>query len=300
MTQRGIDHYRMTLPAVVVHGGAGNPRAGRVEDEAPYHEALLAALAAAREYPGDALSAVEAAVRTMEDAPVFNAGRGSVLTSEGKVEMDAAIMSGETLRAGAVAVVRTVRNPVSLARALMEGSDHVLLVGAGAERLAAELDLERMDPEWFVTDSQKRRLARDEGDRKGTVGAVVLDNQGRLAAATSTGGMRGQRPGRVGDSPIVGAGTYADSACAVSATGDGEHIMSVVAAHEISALMRYDGVSLSEACDTVMHGRLEPLGAEAGMIAVDSQGNIAMPFNTAIMHRGWQVGGGEPQTAVGR
>jgi beta-aspartyl-peptidase (threonine type) len=290
----------VTLPAVVVHGGAGNPRAGRVEDEAPYHEALLEALAAAREHPDDALSAVEAAVRAMEDAPVFNAGRGSVLTSEGKVEMDAAVMSGETLRAGGVAVVRTVRNPVSLARAVMEGGDHVLLVGAGADSFAAELGMERMDPEWFVTESQRRRLTRDEGDRKGTVGAVALDTRGYLAAATSTGGMRAQRPGRVGDSPIVGAGTYADSACAVSATGDGEHIMSAVAAHEISALIRHRGLSLVDACDTVMHGRLEPLGAEAGLIAVDAQGNMAMPFNTAIMHRGWQLRDGEPGTAVGR
>jgi beta-aspartyl-peptidase (threonine type) len=289
----------VTLPAVVVHGGAGNPRAGRVEDEASYHEALLESLAAAQAHPGEALSAVEAAVRVLEDAPVFNAGRGSVLTRAGTVEMDAAVMSGATLRAGAVAVVRTVRNPVSLARAVMESSDHVLVVGDGAEQLAAELGAERMDPEWFVTDSQRRRLARDEGDRKGTVGAVALDTEGRLAAATSTGGMRGQRPGRVGDSPIVGAGTYADSACAVSATGDGEHIMGAVLAHEISALIRYRGLTLENACETVLRERLEPLGAEAGLIAVDARGKIAMPFNTAIMHRGWQVVGEEPQTAVG-
>jgi isoaspartyl peptidase/L-asparaginase-like protein (Ntn-hydrolase superfamily) len=289
----------VTLPAVVIHGGAGNPRAGRVEDEAPYHEALLEALAASQAHPGDALSAVEAAVRVLEDAPVFNAGRGSVLTSAGTVEMDAAVMSGADLRAGAVAVVRTVRNPVSLARAVMESSDHVLLVGEGAEQLAAELGMERMEPEWFVTDSQRRRLARDEGDRKGTVGAVALDTAGRLAAATSTGGTRGQRPGRVGDSPIIGAGTYADSTCAVSATGDGEHIMGAVAAHEISAVMRYRGLSVEEACEAVLRGRLEPLGAEAGLIAIDAQGRIAMPFNTAIMHRGWQVAGEEPQTAVG-
>jgi len=235
----------------------------------------------------------------LEDAPVFNAGRGSVLTSDGTVEMDAAVMCGRTLRAGAVAAVTTVRNPVSLARAVMESSDHALLVGAGAEGLAAELGLERMDPEWFVTEAQRRRLARDAGDSRGTVGAVALDDQGRLAAATSTGGVRGQRPGRVGDSPLVGAGTFADAACAVSATGDGEHIMSAVAAHEVSALIRYCGLPLAEACEQVVRERLEPLGAAAGLIAVDARGEIAMPFNTAIMHRGWQTAGGQPRTAVG-
>jgi L-asparaginase / beta-aspartyl-peptidase len=285
---------------VVVHGGAGNPRAGAVGDEAPYHEALREALAAARAHPADALAAVEAAVRVLEDAPVFNAGRGSVLTSDGTVEMDAAVMCGRTMRAGAVAAVTTVRNPVSLARGVMEGSDHVLLVGVGAERLADELGLERMDPEWFVTEAQRRRLARDSGDAKGTVGAVALDAEGRLAAATSTGGVRAQRPGRVGDSPLIGAGTFADSACAVSATGDGEHIISAVAAHEVSALLRYRDMPLADACDAVLHGRLEPLGADAGLIAVDARGDIAAPFNTTIMHRAWQVGGGEPHTAVGR
>jgi beta-aspartyl-peptidase (threonine type) len=213
--------------------------------------------------------------------------------------MDAAVMCGRTLRAGAVAAVTTVRNPVSLARAVMEGSDHVLLVGEGAESLAAELGIERMDPEWFVTDAQRRRLARDEGDGKGTVGAVALDSEGRLAAATSTGGMRAQRPGRVGDSPLIGAGTYADSACAVSATGDGEHIISAVAAHEVSALIRHAGMSLPGACEDVVRRRLEPLGADVGLIAVDAAGNVAMPFNTAIMHRGWQSAGDEPRTAVG-
>jgi beta-aspartyl-peptidase (threonine type) len=289
-----------TLPAVVVHGGAGNPRSGAVEDEAPYHEALREAVAAARAYPDDALAAVEAAVRVLEDAPLFNAGRGSVLTRDGTVEMDAAVMCGRSMRAGAVAAVTSVRNPVSLARAVMEGSDHVMLVGSGAERLADERGLERMDPDWFVTESQRRRLERDAGRAKGTVGAVALDSEGRLAAATSTGGVRGQIPGRVGDSPLIGAGTFADSACAVSATGDGEHIMSAVASHEVSALMRYRDLPLAEACETVLRARLEPLGADAGLIAVDARGEIAMPFNTTIMHRAWQTAGGDPQSEVGR
>jgi beta-aspartyl-peptidase (threonine type) len=289
-----------TLPAVVVHGGAGNPHGGALEDESPYHDALREALAAAQAHPGDALAAVEAAVRVLEDAPLFNAGRGSVLTRDGTVEMDAAVMCGRSARAGAVAAVTTVRNPVSLARAVMESSDHVLLVGAGAERLAAERRLERMDPEWFVTEAQRRRLERGAGGTKGTVGAVALDTEGRLAAATSTGGVRGQVPGRVGDSPVIGAGTFADSACAVSATGDGEHIMSVVASHEVSALMRYRDLPLADACEAVLHGRLEPLGADAGLIAVGARGEIAMPFNTAIMHRAWQTAGDEPRSAVGR
>jgi beta-aspartyl-peptidase (threonine type) len=289
------------LPALVVHGGAGNPRGGAMRDEAPYHEALRQALAAGQEHPDDALAAVEAAVRVLEDAPLFNAGRGSVLTRDGTVEMDAAVMWGLPPRAGAVAAVTTVRNPVSLARAVMEGSDHVLLAGAGAEALADEAGLERMDPEWFVTESQRRRLDRDLGDAaKGTVGAVALDERGRLAAATSTGGVRGQRAGRVGDSPLIGAGTYADGVCAVSATGDGEHIMSAVAAHEVSALVRLRGLPLSRACETVLRERLEPLGADAGLIAVGAGGEMAMPFNTTIMHRGWQLAGREPQTGVGR
>jgi beta-aspartyl-peptidase (threonine type) len=288
------------LPAVVVHGGAGNPRAGAVEDEAPYHEALREALAAAHAHPSDALSAVEAAVRVLEDAPLFNAGRGSVLTSEGTVETDAAIMDGASLRAGAVAAVTGIRNPISLARAVMESSGHAFLVGQGAESLAAELGAEREAPEWFVTEAQRRRLARDDGDRKGTVGAVALDSEGRLAAATSTGGMRGQHPGRVGDSPVIGAGTYADAACAVSATGDGEQIISAAAAHEVSALLRHRAMTLGDACEAVLREELEPLGADAGLIAVDARGEIALIFNTTVMHRGWQVAGEEPRTAVGR
>jgi L-asparaginase / beta-aspartyl-peptidase len=289
----------MALRAVVVHGGAGNPRAGAIADEAPYHEALRDALAAAQAHQGDALSAVEAAVRVLEDAPLFNAGRGSVLTSEGTVEMDAAVMCGRTSRAGAVAAVTRVRNPVSLARAVMD-TEHVLVVGKSAERLAAERGLERMDPDWFVTEAQRRRLERHHGARTGTVGAVALDAEGRLAAATSTGGTRGQCPGRVGDSPIVGAGTYADGACAVSVTGDGEAIIRAVAAHEVSALLRHRGLSLPDACDIVLRERLEPLGAAAGMIALGAGGEVAMPFNTTVMHRAWQVAGAEPGSAVGR
>jgi isoaspartyl peptidase/L-asparaginase-like protein (Ntn-hydrolase superfamily) len=249
-----------------------------------------------------ALGAAQAAVARLEDNPIFNAGRGSVLTADATVEMDAAIMCGRTARSGAVAAVTTVRHPVALARAVMEATDDVMVVGAGAERLAGSLDLELADPAWFVTDRQLRRLRRaqegigheDPGDNPiGTVGAVVLDADGALAAATSTGGRRGQRPGRVGDSPIVGAGTYADAHVAISATGNGEALVRSCAAHEVSALMRHTGMDLAAACETAIRGVVE-----VGLIALDAQGNITMPFDTTVMHRGWKLGDGAVETRV--
>jgi beta-aspartyl-peptidase (threonine type) len=280
---------------------------GTVEDEEAYHrgleEAVLAAAAALTAGAG-ALGAVQASVSRLEDDPVFNAGRGSVLTAGESVEMDAAVMCGRTGRAGAVAAVTTVRHPVALARAVMETTDDVMVVGAGAERLAEELDMERMDPRWFVTERQLRRLRRakegraheDEGDTPiGTVGAVVLDAEGALAAATSTGGRRGQRPGRVGDSPIIGAGTFANSDVAVSATGNGEALMRRCGAHEISALMRHRGIGLADACERAIEG-IE----EVGLIALDASGNVAMPFDTTLMHRGWKLGDGPVETRVFR
>jgi beta-aspartyl-peptidase (threonine type) len=290
-----------------VHGGCGNPVGGTVEHEEAYHrgleEAVLAAAAALTAGAG-ALGAAQAAVSRLEDDPVFNAGRGSVLTSDETVEIDAAVMCGRTGRAGAVAALTTVRHPVALARAVMETTDDVMVVGAGAERLAEELALERMDPGWFVTDRQLRRLRRaqeglaheDAGDTPiGTVGAVVLDGDGALAAATSTGGRRGQRPGRVGDSPIIGAGTFADAHVAVSATGNGEALMGRCGAHEISALIRHGGLGLGEACGRALDG-IE----EVGLIALDSSGDVAMPFDTTLMHRGWKIGDGPVETRVFR
>lgn len=291
----------MPEPVIVVHGGAGNPASGRIEDETPYRAALGEALragAAALTAGAGALGAAQAAVARLEDAELFNAGRGSVLTSHGLVEMDAAIACGRTRRAGACAAVTTVRHPVALARAVMERTPHVLLVAHGAERFAAECGLEQVDPGWFVTERERERFERDQA--KGTVGAVVLDAEGALAAATSTGGVRGQLPGRVGDSPLLGAGTWADDLCAVSATGDGEQIIRAAAAHEVSALMRHAGLDLAGACDRVLKDRIEALGGEAGLIAVDARGEIALPFNTRIMHRGWKRGDGDPETAIAR
>jgi L-asparaginase / beta-aspartyl-peptidase len=283
---------------IAVHGGCGNPAAGVVRDEAAYHEAIADALSAGSEVlegGGSALDAVQASVESLEDSPLLNAGRGSVLTTEGTVETDASIMSGADLRAGAVAAVTGVRHPVALARMVMEDTPHVLLAGAGAERLAIEHGLELCDPEWFITDRQRERWMAS----KGTVGAVALDADGHLAAATSTGGVRDQLPGRVGDSPLIGAGCYADDAtCAVSATGDGELIIRAVLAAEVASLMRIGGLSLTEASQRALRERVGRLRGDAGLIAVDAAGNVAMPANTTVMHRGVRRNGGEAETAV--
>lgn len=247
---------------------------------------------------GPAVAAAQAAVEVLEDCPLFNAGRGSVLHRDGAVEMDAGIMCGRQRRAGAVAIVTRVRNPIALAAAVMERTDHVLMVGAAAERLAQDWGLRLEDPAWFVTERQRERW---EAATPGTVGAVALDADGHLAAATSTGGLRGRLPGRVGDSPLVGAGVYAeDGVCAVSATGDGEHLIRVVAAHEVAALVRHRGLSLAEAADAVLERRLRPLGGHGGLVAMSPTGEVAMPFTTPVMFRGWLRGGGPAHTGVGR
>jgi L-asparaginase / beta-aspartyl-peptidase len=294
----------MTEPVIVVHGGCGNPAGGTVAHEEDYHrglsEAVLSAAAALTAGAG-ALGAVQAAVSRLEDAPMFNAGHGSVLTASGAVEMDAAIACDG--RCGAVAAVSRVRHPVALARSIMD-SDDVMVVGPGADRMAESAGLELMDPSWFVTERQRERLRRqlegraheDPGDTPiGTVGAVVLDSDGALAAATSTGGRRGQRPGRVGDSPLIGAGTFADSVVAVSATGNGEEMVRGCRAHEVSALMRLGGLSLSDACARAIEGV-----EEIGLIAVDAGGAVAMPFDTTLMHRAWRIGAGPVETRVFR
>lgn len=271
---------------IAVHGGCGNPAAGVLRDEPSYREALDESLRAGSdvlESGGSALDAVQAAVERLEDCPLFNAGRGSVLNTDGAVEMDAAVMWGASRDAGSVAAVTGVRHPVALARLVMEDTSHLMVAGQGAARLAEERGLELCDPDWFVTERQRDRWTA----AKGTVGAVALDGDGHLAAATSTGGMKGQLPGRVGDSPLIGAGTYAeDGVCAVSATGDGELIVRATLAAEIAALMRLAGLPLQEAAERAVKERLAPLRAEAGLIAVDHQGNVTMPFNTTVMHRG--------------
>jgi L-asparaginase/beta-aspartyl-peptidase (threonine type) len=281
-------------PVLLVHGGAGNPRGGTIDDEPAHHAALRDALLAGYELltaGAPALDAAEAAVRSLEECALFNAGRGSVLTSEGRVEMDAAVMDGAIREAGACAGVTCVRHPVTLARSILEKTPHSLLVGEGAERFAVDAGLEFEDPEWFVTERERERLER--ADEHGTVGAVAFDAEGKLAAATSTGGVRGQLPGRVGDSPVIGAGTWADDHVAVSCTGSGERFIRAALAHEVSARMRYTGEAAQQAAGRCIEG----LDGEGGLIAVGADGSFAMPFNTALMYRG-RAAGGSVQTSI--
>ncbi|MCH8318001.1 MAG: isoaspartyl peptidase/L-asparaginase [Bacteroidetes bacterium] len=323
---------------IVIHGGAGTILKENMtpEKEDAYKTKLKEALQAGYEIlkkGGSSLDAVEAAINVLEDSPLFNAGKGAVFTSEGKNELDASIMDGKTLNAGAVAAVTVIKNPVSAARKVMENSPHVLLCYAGAEKFAKEQGVEIVDPSYFFTERRhkyykeneikeqgtkdkgppldKKEIQRgkrrtgDEGQKDGlggkgdikdisnvhsfgTVGAVALDVNGNLAAGTSTGGMSNKRFGRVGDSPIIGAGTYANNkTCAVSATGHGEYFIRLVVAYDISAMMEYKGTSLEKAANEVIMKKLVELGGTGGVISVDKEGNIAMPFNTAGMFRGY-------------
>lgn len=299
--------------ALAVHGGAGLSRPASLTParEARCREALRAAIAAAEAVlaaDGSALDAVVAAVVVLEDDPVFNAARGAVLTSAGAAELDAALMDGKDRRAGAIAAARTPRNPIRLARAVMERTPHVLVVGDGADTLAAELGLEQAPQSYFVTEERLAQLRRGghaavapepEPDVYGTVGAVACDRAGHVAAATSTGGTTGKRPGRVGDSPILGAGTYAhDATCAVSGTGHGEPFVRLGVAHRVSSWIELGGLSLPEAADRVIHRELAPLVGRGGLIAVDAGGRIAMPFNTAGMFRAAVREGSPPEIAI--
>ena len=283
--------------ALVIHGGAGTISPEQITPalERDLRAGLERSLEAGRGIlrgGGSSLDAVTAAVRVLEDDPLFNAGRGAVFTSAGTHEMDAAIMEGRTLMAGAVGSVKRVKNPILLARAVMEKSPHVLLAGTGAEDFARELGHEIVDDKYFYTEQRWQALERvrnagnlSDQDRHGTVGAVALDQAGNLAAATSTGGNTNKLPGRIGDTPIIGAGTYANNAtCAVSATGDGEFFIRVVAAHDLAALLEYRGMTLAEAGQTVIE-KIGRLGGTGGLIAVDRAGNIALPFNTTGMYR---------------
>jgi beta-aspartyl-peptidase (threonine type) len=282
---------------------------------ASYRAGLAAALDAGYailERGGSSLDAVTAAVRTMEDDPQFNAGRGAVLNHEGDAELDAAIMDGHGPRAGAVAGVRHVRNPVELARLVMEKSPHVLLVAEGAEEFALEQGMVLVPRGYFRTEARAREL--DEARQTqalqlkaaapwatGTVGAVALDRAGHLAAATSTGGLTNKQRGRVGDSPLVGAGTYADDAsCAVSGTGQGEFFIRQVVAYDICALLQYRHLTLAQAVREVIHEKLRRSGGEGGVIAVDRSGNIAMDFNSVGMFRGARDSRGRRDIAMYR
>jgi L-asparaginase / beta-aspartyl-peptidase len=318
----------MAKIAIAIHGGAGTIlRSQMTPDlEREYRHELGSALNAGwdiLENGGSSLDAVEAAVVSLEDFPLFNAGRGSVFTSEGKNEMDAAIMDGTRLKAGSVAFVRNVKNPVRLARLVMEQTEHVLLAGDGANQFAAETGIETAPDEYFFTEHRWLQLqdaiadgrvhldhtaetqrhidgeAKDASGStsiphsalriphsKGTVGAVACDVNGGLASATSTGGMTNKKFGRIGDSPIIGAGTYADDRCAVSCTGHGEFFMLGVSAYDVAARMRYKELTLEEAARETID-RLGEIGGEGGLIAVDTHGNVTLPFNSEGMYRGW-------------
>jgi beta-aspartyl-peptidase (threonine type) len=286
---------------LVIHGGAGTILKENMtpEKETAYLEKLNEALqsgAAILEEGGTSLDAVTATIMVMEDSPLFNAGKGAVFTAEGMNEMDASIMDGRDLDAGAVTGLRHVKNPILAARAVMEKTPHVMLTGDGAEALAISVGLEMVDSSYFFTESRWNSFlnAKQKAEKHGTVGAVALDSYGNLAAATSTGGMTYKMKGRVGDSPIIGAGTYADNnTCAVSATGHGEYFIRNVVAYDISALMKYKGLSLEQASEEVINQKLKAIHAEGGIIAVDKDGNIAMPFNTAGMYRGFITSEGE-------
>jgi beta-aspartyl-peptidase (threonine type) len=295
--------------ALAVHGGAGTiPRDETSRSRtASYHDGLRRALTAGRDIlaaGGGALDAVTAAVAVLEDDPLFNAGRGSVFTRAGTQEMDACVMDGIARRAGAVAGVFGPRNPVRAARAVMERSHHVLLIGEGARAFCRENGVAFCEPDYFRTEARWRELQRAlehpgrEPLQYGTVGAVARDCRGNLAAATSTGGMTGKAPGRVGDTPIIGAGTYADNAtCAVSATGHGEFFIRHVAAFAIAARLRHGGQSLDQAARAVID-ELAAAGGSGGVVAVDHAGALALPFNTAGMYRGYVRDGGAIHTAI--
>lgn len=305
---------------LVIHGGAGTIKRENMtpEREKAYHEALTLALNTGYdvlEKGGTSLDAVIASIKILEDNPLFNAGKGAVFTNEGKNELDASIMDGSNLMAGAVAGVTTIKNPITAAHAVMTKSEHVMMVGKGAEKFAEEQRLEIVDPSYFFDSVRYKQLLRVQGkelgkeaslydpyikDKKfGTVGAVALDQFGNIAAGTSTGGMTNKKYGRVGDAPIIGAGTYANNAtCGVSATGHGEYFIRLAVARDIASLMEYKNLSLQEAADQVIHTKLQNLGGDGGIVALDRQGNISMTFNSEGMYRGYISKKGEGKTFI--
>jgi beta-aspartyl-peptidase (threonine type) len=286
--------------AIVIHGGAGGMTKENLTPELDkeYRASLQVALTAGKKIlseGGSALDAVEQTIRTMEDNPLFNAGKGAVFTHEGKNELDAAIMDGTNLGAGAVAGVTDIKNPISAARKVMVNSPHVMLSGAGASQFAKEQGLEIVAPSYFYTNKRFNELQELlKKEKFGTVGCCALDKNGNLAAGTSTGGMANKRYNRIGDSPIIGAGTYANnSTCAVSGTGHGEYFIRWTVAHDISALMEYKGLNLKEASELVVNDKLVKAGGSGGVICVDKSGNISMPFNSSGMFRGFATADGK-------
>ena len=301
--------------AIAIHGGAGviSRASMTAENERAYREDLGRALDAGYavlESGGAGMDAVVAAVKILEDSPYFNAGKGAVFNHEGLNELDAAIMDGATQKAGAVAGVRHVKNPIELARMVMERTPHVLLSGEGAEEFALEQGVALVPGSYFYTERRWKQLEDAQRAERtasltedigyfGTVGAVARDRNGNLAAATSTGGMTNKRWGRIGDSPIIGAGTYADNAtCAVSATGSGEYFIRAVVAHEICARVRLSGVSAATAARDVVHGRLKEIGGDGGVIVVDRDGALSLEFNTEGMFRAARDSRGRREIAI--
>ncbi|HEY1392693.1 MAG TPA: isoaspartyl peptidase/L-asparaginase [Methylibium sp.] len=313
----------MKRPYVLaLHGGAGTIAAGSAADEQPYREALLFSLAAGEAVlaaGGSALDAVVATVVALENCPLFNAGHGAVFTADALHELDASVMDGSSLGAGAVAGARQIRNPVIAAREVLRQGRSVLLGGEGADRFARERGLEMVDPSYFSTphrleqlravqaraadlqtlDHDSQAMATEGEGRYGTVGAVALDRDGHLAAATSTGGMTNKQPGRIGDTPVVGAGVYAnDATCAVSGTGTGEHFLRACAGHDVHARMAYLGQSLDQAVEATLHQGIEPLGGKGGLIAIDRRGQLSLRFNSTGMYRAWVREGAVRRAAV--
>lgn len=294
---------------LVIHGGAGNitPERFSAEKQLLYEQELTKALAAGEKVlsnGGSALDAVVAAIQVMEECPLFNSGKGAVFNAEGKNELDASIMDGKTLKAGAVAGVMIIRSPVEAARRVMDSSAHVMMAGRGAEEFARVQGLELVDPSYFYTEESwqeylkvKARIEKD--GRKGTVGAVALDRQGNLAAATSTGGMVYKKYGRIGDSPVIGAGTYANNeSCAISCTGHGEFFIRNSVAFDVSARMLYLGETIDQSANYIINEKLKAQGAAGGLIALDKDGNLSMPFNTAGMFRGYVKAGSKAEVLM--
>ncbi|MEN8122908.1 MAG: isoaspartyl peptidase/L-asparaginase [Bacteroidota bacterium] len=299
---------------IVIHGGAGVIKKENMTDEkeAAYIKKLNEALDTGNEIlknGGTAIATVISVIKVMEDSPLFNAGKGAVFTHNGKNELDVSIMDGKTLNAGAASGVSNVKNPIELAYKIMTKSNHVMLSGEGASQFAKEQGLEIVDPKYFYTEKRwkslqevierEKKKLENEKEKHGTVGCVVLDKYGNLAAGTSTGGMTNKKYGRIGDSPVIGAGTYANNAtCAVSCTGHGEFFIRYVVAYSVSALMEYKSLSLQDAGNEIINNKLKAVGGTGGLVSVDKDGNIAMPFNTPGMFRGFLKSTGEKEVLI--
>ena len=303
---------------LVIHGGSGRVYTEQMSDEkeAAYMQKLTEAISTGFAVLQDgrtSLEAVETALKILEDSPLFNAGRGAVFNSDEEIELDAAIMDGSTMKAGAVAGVRTIKNPVSAARCVLENSPYVLLTGSGAERFAGENGIEIIDPAWFETDERRQQIrkiknaeaagsvtvnALNDSSKYGTVGAIALDAAGNLAAATSTGGMLNKKYGRIGDTPIIGAGTYANGTCAVSGTGWGEFFICHTVAHDIAALVDYKKLSVTNAAEEVIFNKVAKAGGYGGVIALDLNGNISITHNTEGMFWAYRKWTGEEKVNV--